>query len=130
MSEYEKALFRVYDRTLDGFWGDLLLDSRAQGSNPSANGDGSIGRPCRKWCRAIEKVVVVIILFLFVVGCHLHITFVGKPGCLEQAVIASAEGTNLVVLPNIDTNDITGNNDSDGLNEGDEKNGGVIPEVG
>ncbi len=130
MSEYEKALFRVYDRTLDGFWGDLLLDSRTRASNPSANGDGPTGHPYRKWCRAFEKVLAVSILFTFVLFCYLHASFVGNPGCLEEVVMASAKGTNLVILPNVDKNNTAENNEPDGLSGGVEVTGGVISEVG
>ncbi len=121
MSEYEKALFRVYDRTLDGLWAGG--ESRALGS--SANGGGSIRGSCPKWCRMIEVVLVATALVVFLFGCYLHIAFVGKPGCLEQALIASANGTNLVVLPNT-----KGNDGSDGLNGDEEQKEGVILEVG
>ncbi len=112
MSEYEKALFRVYDRTLDGFWTDG--ESRAPGYN--TNGRGSIRCTCPKLCRIIEAVLAASALMIFLCGCYLHIVFVGKPGCLEQALVASATGTKLLVPPNT-----AGNDGSDGLNGGEKQ---------
>ncbi len=131
MSEYEKALYRVYDRTMDWLWTNG--GSRDLGSNTSTSGGSSIGRSCPKWYRVMEVVLVVSALVVLLVGCHLHIAFVGKPGCLEKALITSAEGTN-VVVPDDKLSTSVGNNDSNRLNEGEGEEGeekeGVTSKVG
>jgi hypothetical protein len=67
--EYERALFRVYERLLEGV--------SETGSTNSVN----------KTCRMFEYLVLTLGAILFICLVILHISFVGTGGCLPQLLI-------------------------------------------
>lgn len=77
--EFERAIYRVYERCLEGLRED-------QDANGSAN---------MKSCKFLEVLTFGCGLFLLFVLIGLHSAFVGSPGCLPSALTAAAAQMNI-----------------------------------
>jgi hypothetical protein len=79
MAEFERAVYRVYERCLEGMRDD-------DGSTPGASA---------KSCRAFEVLCLTFGSVFLVALVLLHVTFVGQPGCLPAVLAARAHALNL-----------------------------------
>lgn len=75
--EFERAIFRVYERCLEG-----LRDE----DNEAVNS---------KSCRAFELLSLSGAIFFLLTLIFLHVTFVGRPGCLPMLLEERALAMNL-----------------------------------
>jgi hypothetical protein len=78
MAEFERAIYRVYERCLEG----LQDDDNEAGVNV-------------KSCKAFEVIALTGGTFFFLVLVFLHISFVGRPGCLGRVLEERAAALNL-----------------------------------
>ena len=74
--EFERAIYRVYERCLDGL--------RDEDENGSANA---------KSCNFLELLSLCFGVFLLVVLIFLHLAFVGSPGCLHSEILRAVGNT-------------------------------------
>jgi hypothetical protein len=81
--EFERAIYRVYERSLDGLHEDANEDE-TQSVFFNA-----------KSCKMIESCFLMTGLFLLMTLIYLHITFVGKSGCLPSLLLEQ----NITIFP-------------------------------
>ena len=79
--EFERAIYRVYERSLDGLHEDDQAEVQSLFNSKS--------------CKTIESFFILTGLFLLMVLIYLHITFIGKSGCLPSLLFEK----NITVLP-------------------------------
>lgn len=79
--EFERAIYRVYERSLDGLHEDDQAEVQGLFNSKS--------------CKTIESFFILTGLFLLMVLIYLHIIFVGKSGCLPSLLFEK----NITVLP-------------------------------
>ncbi|CBN75034.1 hypothetical protein Esi_0064_0097 [Ectocarpus siliculosus] len=77
--EYERALFRVYDKSMEGFH----------------------SRGVRSACNLLQKLVLVASAGLFAALFLLHHQFVNKPGCLAPLLEEAASREGVLILPTV-----------------------------
>jgi hypothetical protein len=71
--EFERAIYRVYERCMDGL-------REEQDANGNAN---------TRSCKFLEVLAVGFGTFLLFVLIYLHVSFVGSPGCLREEILKS-----------------------------------------
>ncbi|CAN0126186.1 unnamed protein product, partial [Ectocarpus fasciculatus] len=77
--EYERALFRVYDKSMEGFH----------------------SRGVRSACNLLQKLFLVASAGLFAALVLLHHQFVNKPGCLAPLLEEAARREGVLILPTV-----------------------------
>eukprot|EP01038_Epipyxis_sp_PR26KG_P009964 gene9964-13401_t len=73
--EFERAIYRVYERCLEG-----LQDDSNDNNNPNINS---------KSCRILEFSTFILASFFLLTLIILHVNFVANPGCLKSIILAS-----------------------------------------
>ena len=71
--EFERAVFRVYERCMEGLRDEVQADERVD------------GRPLKS-CLFLEVLCLLVASFLFIALITLHVAFVQNPGCLLNAL--------------------------------------------
>lgn len=89
--EYERALFGLYDRALDGIRLDNPLIGRQSSTRPS------------RVCDVILSSLLCLGLCIIATTVLLHVNYVDKAGCLEDAVLLAADRAG-VLLPPLEKN--------------------------
>jgi hypothetical protein len=98
--EFERAVFRVYERSVESLVHDEPSPASARGS------DG----PLNKSCRLFEMMLLFSAFSFFVVLVTLHRSFVGNPGCLPQALMYFNQSSNASYPYHIQKDEILGIN--------------------
>lgn len=135
--EFERAVFRVYERSVESLVHDEPSPANARGS------DG----PLNKSCRLFEMMLLFSAFSFFVFLVTLHRSFVGNPGCLPQALMYFNQSSNASYPYQIQKDEIlginihgddyrwwsnNGNHDDDLVNHWDESskiNDGLAPSI-
>lgn len=85
--EFERALYNIYERCLDGLW---------EQEEAAAPGDNRISR--MKPCQTAERIFLIFSMIALVTLLVLHTSFVGHTGCFPELL-------SIALLQQLDTNE-------------------------
>ena len=97
--EFERAVYRVYERCVDG-----LRDEDREGEVRTNSYDS-------KSCKIIEFFLILTLLFFFTTFLTLHFTFVGSQGCLPALLTPHIIASNYSIGKILDNGKIELNQD-------------------